>query len=361
MQNLPVARGTVIGGGSFGTALGLVLCAKGAEVRVWVRDAKQADAVNAARENEKYLKDVKLPDNISFTSDCAKAVEGTEIILLAIPTQFLRRFLEGHRSTFPVGPPIVLCAKGVEVGTLASPYQIVHDELPGKYNRYMAVLAGPSFAKEIAAGLATNVTVAADDEALAEKVQHQMSCRKASFRCYRATDIIGCEIAGAVKNVLAIASGCATGLGLGNNARAGLICRGLAEMTQLAYALGSDGKAMPGLAGVGDLLLTCSSEMSRNFTVGFRLAKGESLDSILGSTTSVAEGVATAKSLHDLATKHQVEMPICEEVYKVLYEHKNVIQALKDLEDRPLAREHKGDAPQTPAGTAARPPQPPAQ
>jgi glycerol-3-phosphate dehydrogenase len=224
---------------------------------------------------------------------------------------------------------------------LATPYEIVNEELPGKYAKYLSVLAGPSFAKEIAAGLPTNVSVAAFDQELAEKVQHQMSCRAASFRCYTTSDVMGCEISGAVKNVLAIASGAGTGLGLGNNARAGLICRGLAEMTHLAIAMGSDGKAMSGLAGVGDLLLTCSSELSRNFTVGMRLAKGETLEQITASTVAVAEGVATAKSLHDLAEKHGIDMPICEEVYQVLYHQKPAKVALRDLEDRPLSKEHK--------------------
>mmetsp|Transcript_52885 Transcript_52885/g.60755 ORF Transcript_52885/g.60755 Transcript_52885/m.60755 type:complete len:222 (+) Transcript_52885:2-667(+) len=217
------------------------------------------------------------------------------------------------------------------------------EELPGKYGPFVCVLAGPSFAKEMAAGLVTNVTVASADPHFCRSVQSKMASRAANFRVYTSPDVMGCEIAGAVKNVLAIASGASHGLGLGLNARAALICRGLHEMTHLAKALGSSGSSMPGLAGVGDLLLTCSSEMSRNFTVGLRLAKGEPLNEILSSSTSVAEGVATAKALHELAQTLNVEMPFCSQVYAVLYEGKNVVSALTYLQDRPLTSENKDE------------------
>lgn len=334
-----VKRATVVGGGSFGTALALVLARKGAVVSVWVRDVAQADAVNAARENKKYLEGTQLPENLSFTSDIHDAVRGSEIVIMAIPTQFIRPFLESNRSTFPVGVPIVQSAKGIELGTLQNPYQIMLEELPGKYSKYICVLAGPSFAKEIAKGLATNVTIAAADPALVAKVQGQMSCRQAAFRCYGSDDVMGCEVAGACKNVLAICSGASTGIGMGLNARAGLICRGLAEMSALAEALGSNCNSMAGLAGVGDLLLTCSSEMSRNFSVGLRVARGETVADINASMSSVAEGVATAKSLHDLAQQLGVTMPLCEQTYQVLYSGKTVRDALSYLMERPLGME----------------------
>eukprot|EP00760_Papus_ankaliazontas_P010876 PhM_4_TR14551/c0_g2_i1/m.106928/K00057/gpsA; glycerol-3-phosphate dehydrogenase (NAD(P)+) len=340
-MSIPVSKATVVGGGSFGTALGLVLARKGAEVVIWVRDAAQAKAVNDARENARYLPGTPLPSNLTFTSDIAAAVFESALILLAIPSQFLRAFLVNNRSTFPIDVPLVLCAKGIEVSSLQTPYDILQDELPGKYARSMAVLAGPSFAKEMAAGLPTAVVIASAQHSLAEKVQCQLSSTSAHFRCYTSDDMMGCEIAGAVKNVLAIASGASSGLGLGVNARAALICRGLSEMTTLAKKLGSNGRAMSGLAGIGDLQLTCSSEMSRNFSVGKKLAEsGKTLEEIVGGMSAVAEGVATAKAIHELCVKHGIEMPICQEVYAVLYEKKSVLHAMTHLEERPLNTEH---------------------
>ncbi|KAF4658211.1 hypothetical protein FOL47_008124 [Perkinsus chesapeaki] len=358
-----ITRAAVIGGGSFGTALALVLARKGCEVSVWARAVTQKKGgykivssnpalaflghfmalspsrVNETRENSKYLPGVKLPDSIQWTTSVEEAVAGVEMVLLVIPTQFLRNFVATHRDILPVGVPIVLCAKGIEVDSCDTPYQIVEDELPGKYSKYLAVLAGPSFAKEMAQNQPTNVTVASKNKEVATRVQNQLSSREANFRVYTSDDFIGCEICGAVKNVLAIASGASTGLGFGNNTRAALICRGLAELNRLARKMGSNSKCMSGLAGVGDLLLTCSSELSRNFTVGYRLAKGETLDEINSSMKSVAEGVATAKSLHTLAAKLDVDMPISGEVYKVLYQGKDIREALMLLQSRPLREE----------------------
>ena len=234
----------------------------------------------------------------------------------------------------PVGVPLVLCAKGIEVSTLKLPYDVVRDELPGKYSRYICVLSGPSFAKEIAARHPTSVVVAAGDMDIAEKVQKQMTSPDHNFRVYTIKDVIGAEVAGAVKNVLAIAAGAVYGLGYGSNSRAALICRGLVEMTRLAERMGSDASCMRGLAGMGDLLLTCSSELSRNFTVGRRLAQGEKLADIVASSNSVAEGVATTKALHQLTRDLSVDMPLCNEVYKVLYEDKDVRCVLNDLQAR---------------------------
>lgn len=339
MKQEDVAHCAVIGGGSFGTALALVIARKGGAVSVWVRSEEQANSANTSGFNEKYLPGVPIPKNITFTTSVVDAVKGAEIVLIAIPTQFLRHFLTSNRSTLPVGSPLVLCAKGVELESLQTPYEILRDELPGKYGKYIAVLSGPSFAKEMAKGLATNVAVAADDPELAKKVQRQISSREAGFRCYSTPDLMGCEVAGAAKNVLAIASGASSGLGLGLNARAGLVCRGLAEIRVLALALGSTGEALHGLAGVGDLMLTCSSELSRNFTVGLRLARGESIADITGTLNAVAEGVATARALHALCAKLGVHMPICHEVYMVLYENKPLAEALKTLMERPLGPE----------------------
>lgn len=211
-------------------------------------------------------------------------------------------------------------------------------ELPGKYHKYFGVLAGPSFAAEIMQGQPTNVVVASESEDLAKEVARYVS-DGASLRAYISDDVHGIEIAGAVKNVLAIASGALDGLKFGNNARAALVCRGLAELTRLAVATGSNGRSMAGLAGVGDLMLTCSSSLSRNFTVGNQLASGMTLEEISGGTNAVAEGVATAKSVRMLAGKLGVEMPICEAVYQCLYEGKAPKKALEELQARPLGAE----------------------
>jgi NAD-dependent glycerol-3-phosphate dehydrogenase len=305
-----------------------------------VRSPEQANDVNEARENFKYLPGVKIPENVRWTSDVNEAVYESEIVLFAIPTQFIRAFAQSNRSTLPVGVPLVLCAKGIELSTLQLPYDILRDELPGKYSKYICVLSGPSFAKEIAAGHPTSVVVASSETAIADAVQRQMTCAGMNFRVYTVSDVMGAEIAGAVKNVLAIAAGAVSGLGYGSNTRAALICRGLVEMTRLSEKMGSDSSCLRGLAGIGDLLLTCSSELSRNFTVGRRLASGETLEQILQSSTSVAEGVATTKALHELRRKLGVEMPLCEEVYKVLYEQKDVRCVLADLQSRAPGTEY---------------------
>ncbi len=333
-------KACVLGGGSFGTALALVLGSKGYQVSVWVRSQAQAESVNVARENIKYLPGVILPKNINWTHCVSEAVSDVSVILFAIPTQFLRSFAESNRSSLPVGVPLVLCAKGIELSTLKLPYDVIRDELPGKYSRFVCVLSGPSFAKEIACRHPTSVVVASSDMDIAEKVQKQMTSPNHNFRVYTIDDVIGAEIAGAVKNVLAIAAGAVFGLGYGSNSRAALICRGLVEMTRLAERLGSDASCMKGLAGIGDLLLTCSSELSRNFTVGRRLAQGEKLDDIIASSTSVAEGVATTKALFELSKQLSVEMPLCGEVYKVLYEKKDVSCVLNDLQSRVPGKEY---------------------
>jgi len=332
-------RGAVIGGGAFGTAMACVLASKGASVRVYVRSEEQKESVEATRENSDYCPGIRLPDRIHFTTDILACVRDADIVILAIPTQFIRSFLAENRSTLPVGIPIVSCAKGIEIETLSFPYDILMDELPGKYSKYLVALSGPSFAQEVMAKQPTSVTLAASNQTVASLAQAMISSREYNFRVYTSDDILGCEVAGAVKNVLAIAAGAAGGLGFGNNTRALLVCRGLAELCHLAAKLGSSGKCLSGLAGVGDLMLTCSSELSRNYRVGRRLAQGESIREILASTQSVAEGVATADALHSLAERHGVDMPICNEVYQVIYQGKTVTQALLDLTTRPLSAE----------------------
>jgi glycerol-3-phosphate dehydrogenase (NAD(P)+) len=332
-------RACVIGGGAFGTALAEVLASNTHAVNVWVRSSAQVEEVKQFRENRRYLEGYKLNNNVKFTTDVTEAVQDAKIVLLAIPTQFLRSFLSANRSVLPVGVPIVTCAKGIELTTLQFPYDILIDELPGKYHKYFAALSGPSFAKEVVQKQPTSVTVSAKNPEVASEVQEILSSRAHNFRVYTNDDIVGIEVAGAVKNVLAIASGACSGLGFGNNTRAMLVCRGLAEISRLSAKLGSNGKCISGLAGVGDLLLTCSSELSRNFTVGKKLALGASLAEINSSSTTVAEGIATTKALRELAQIYEVDMPICHGVYTVLYESKSIQNAMEELATRPLTSE----------------------
>ena len=339
-SHAPPSRTLVVGDGAFAMAMATSLARRGSNtsVRILCHTSQVRDEINSG-ENKTYLPGYKVHENITAYTSIAEACDpDIQLVLLVIPTQFLRKFLVANLAALPVGCPIVVCAKGIEIGTAETPYEMMIEELPGKYHKYFAVLAGPSFAKEIMDGEPTNVVVASQYSNVAQQVAEYVSDGSA-LRAYVSDDVHGIEIAGAVKNVLAIASGALDGLNFGNNARAALVCRGLAELTRLAVATGSNGRSMAGLAGVGDLMLTCSSSLSRNFTVGKKLASGMTLDEISGGTNAVAEGVATAKSVRMLADKLNVEMPICEAVYQVLYEGKAPKVALAELQARPLGAE----------------------
>lgn len=322
-----------------GTALAQVLGRKGVQVTIWAREPEVVESINSEHENKTFLSGVKLSENITACGDLAQALEGAEIVLLVIPTPFLRSVIVANRTALPVGVPILCCAKGIENDTLMCPYEILIEELPGKYHHCLSVLSGPSFAKETAEGQPTSVLVACHDKDLGTKVQHILS--DTYFRVYTGTDTVGAELCGAVKNVLAIACGAAFGYGFGSNTSALLISRGLMEMTRLVLKKGGQEETMMGLAGVGDLVLTCSSHQSRNFTVGMRIARGETLADIL-ATHTVAEGVKTAESIHLMIQKLGVDMPICEQVYQVLYKDKTFLQALNELQHRPLGAEFAG-------------------
>lgn len=313
---------------------------KGIKVRIWAREKEVVESINYQHENVSFLKGIKLSENITATSDIKEALQGSKLVLLVIPTQFLRSVMVENRSTLPVGVPLVCCSKGIEIETLMCPYEILVEELPGKYHHWIAAMSGPSFAEETANNQPTSVLVAAKSTDVALQVQHAIS--DSSFRVYTGTDLIGAELGGAVKNVLAIACGGAAGYGFGSNTAALLMTRGLSEMTRLAVRKGALPSTMMGLAGVGDLVLTCSSKQSRNYSVGSRIAKGETLAEIQASTNSVAEGVKTAESIHLLAQKLGVELPICEEVYQVLHHGKPFIKALEELRARPLGPENEG-------------------
>ena len=330
-------RAAVLGGGSWGAALAQLMARKGYDVRLWAREKEVVDGINTSRENRVFLPGIELDSNLKATTRVGTALEGADIVLFVIPTQYLRGFLVRNREDFPPNVPLVCCAKGIENTSLMLPFEVMRDELPGKYHHWLAVLSGPSFAREVAQHMPTNVTVAADSPEVANQVQEMVG--EFYFRVYASDDVMGVEMGGATKNVLAIATGVGDGMGLGDNARAAIITRGLAEITRLAVSKGANPLTLAGLAGMGDLVLTCAGELSRNRQVGLRLAKGETAEQIRQSMQMVAEGVPTAKSVYHLSRKLGVEMPICDQVYYVLYDNKPVKDGLNSLLERPVGRE----------------------
>ena len=333
-----MTHAAVIGGGSWGTALAKVLADKGERVVLWGRDPALVRTMRETHENARYLPGVRMPDSLEATNDMAEAVHGASLVLVVVPSHTLRENVHHLRVLgIPEGVPIVSATKGIENETLQLMSEVLEAELPNSYHRHLAYLSGPSFAKEVARGQPTAVVIASRDLALAESLQVRFSSER--LRAYANTDVIGVEVGGALKNVIAIASGCVDGMQLGHNARAAVITRGLAEIARVSMVKGGDPLTLAGLAGLGDLLLTCTGEASRNRTVGFELGKGRTLEEVLAGMTQVAEGVRTAKSARDLAIELGVDMPITNEVYAVLYEGKPVRQAVSDLMTRTLGRE----------------------
>lgn len=327
---------TVIGAGSWGTTLAYLLSDKGYDVTLWVHEKDLAETMDTTRVNSTYLPDIRLTDDLKITNDLAEAVKKARYIVNAVPTQYTRAvFSEAVRHIFDEAI-IVSISKGIEKGTLLTVSSILR-ELSG---HTVAALSGPSFAKEVIKKMPAAVTLATEDKNTGFVLQEVFNMN--SFRVYTHDDIIGVEIGGALKNVMAIAAGISDSLGFGNNARATIITRGLAEMTRLGVAMGAKEKTFSGLSGIGDLVLTCTSPLSRNYTVGAKLGQGMKLRDILTQTKSVAEGVATAGSAYELAKKYQIEMPIIEQVYMVLYEDKDPFFAAKDLMDRSLKSEFYG-------------------
>ena len=330
----------VIGGGAWGTALAKLLADNGNAVTLWVHETDLCETINATHENTLYLPGFTLPPNLVATNDLSHAVRGREMILSVPPSHVLRNVMEQVADEIPIGVPIVSATKGIENDTLMLVSEILEDVLPIHCHPYLTYLSGPSFAKEVAAHKPTAVTVASYNHKLAEKVQRTFS--NDTFRAYTTYDVIGVEIGGAVKNVIAIAAGAVSAMELGHNAMAGMITRGLVEMNRLAVRLGANPLTVTGLAGMGDLVLTCTGGLSRNRTLGQQLGHGKSLPEILAETHTVAEGVKTSKSVYDLARKMEVEMPIAEQVYKVIYEAKDARQAVKDILGRELKAEMQG-------------------
>lgn len=311
-------RATVLGAGSWGTALASLLAGKGYTVTSWDKDATVLDDIARNHRNERYLPGLQLPSTLHATGDVAKALEGAELVVLAVPSHAIRPVVIEAKRHVHAGTPIVCVAKGIELDTLMTMTEVIEDVLPVPLHPYLAVLSGPSFAKEVAKGLPTAVTVAARWERIAKQVQDAFHTK--TFRPYTSGDVVGCEIGGCVKNVVAIAAGISDGMGFGANAMAALVTRGLAEITRLAVRKGANPLTLSGLAGLGDLVLTCSSDLSRNRTVGRGLAAGKTADAIQRELGQVAEGVRNARSARELAKRLGVEMPITEAIYRVLYE-----------------------------------------
>jgi glycerol-3-phosphate dehydrogenase (NAD(P)+) len=312
-----VTRAAVLGSGSWGTAFGKVLADAGTDVVLWARRPELAAAVRERHANEDYLPGVVLPDNLSATSDPAEAVDGADFIVLAVPSQSLRENLSAVAPA--LGPDAVLVSlmKGVELGTTKRMSEVVCEVADVPATR-VAVVTGPNLAKEIAAGQPAATVVACIDEETAERLQ--TACLTGYFRPYTNVDVVGCELGGAVKNVIALATGMAEGMGFGDNTKASLITRGLAETARLGAALGADPLTFSGLAGLGDLVATCTSPLSRNRTFGEKLGRGETLEDILARKQQTAEGVKSCRSILDLARKHDVDMPITEHVVAVVHE-----------------------------------------
>jgi len=322
---------TILGGGAMATACAVLLSEQpDHSVTIWARHAEYAAQMARDHENRRLLPGIAIPESVEITSDIQAAVAGADLLVTSIPTAFLRDALTSHRDVLSGGQPIVSVIKGIENETLLRPSQIISDVLG---TDRVVVLAGPSHAEEIARRKPASVVAASSDASLASLVQETFSTDR--FRVYTNTDVVGVELGGALKNVLAIAVGICDGLGYGDNAKSALMTRGLVEMNRFGTAFGAEPTTMFGLAGIGDLITTCVSGFSRNRHVGEELGRGRKLDEILSEMSAVAEGVRTTRSVYGLAKKHDVDMPITREVYEVLFEGKDPEAATDSLMARP--------------------------
>ncbi|HKV74755.1 MAG TPA: NAD(P)H-dependent glycerol-3-phosphate dehydrogenase [Gemmatimonadales bacterium] len=329
-----MSRIGVLGAGSWGTTLADLLARNGHEVCLWAYEPEVAESVNARRENPVYLAGCRLAEGLSATSSAAHAVRGADLVLCATPSHAVRAVLSGVAAAVPAGVICVSATKGLEPGSLKTASAVIGEVWP---ETRVVVLSGPSFALEVFQGQPTAVCAASRDEAAAGETQRQFS--NARFRVYGSRDPIGVELGGALKNVIAIAAGILEGLGLGHNPRAALITRGLAEITRLGVAMGADPMTFAGLAGMGDLVLTATGQLSRNRTLGVALAKGQTLAEYSAAHRTVAEGVGTAQAAVALGERYGVELPICHQVSRILFEGKPPAEAVKDLMERALKME----------------------
>lgn len=338
----------VLGAGAWGTALAKVLADKGDAVTMYCRRPELVAQINEDGTNGKYLPAARLPKNLRASVDLEECLHGASMVVFVAPSHATREVAKLARRYVPREVPIVSATKGIENESLEFVDQILGTELDGASGTNLAFLSGPSFAKELAQGLPTGVVIASTDDRVRDHVMRRFHANY--LRTYASTDVPGVECGGAIKNVIAIAAGIADGLGFGHNTRAMLITRGLAEMVKLSLARGGEAITLAGLAGMGDLVLTCTGDLSRNRTVGLELGRGKQLPQILAELGHVAEGVKTTKSAYDLALRLGVELPIITECYRILYEGKSPLAAVQDLMGRELTEEF---APMRPS---ARPP-----
>ena len=326
---------TVLGAGSWGTALAIHLARAGHAVRLWGNEAGHMARLRAERANEQYLPGIAFPDLLQPVADIHQALDAPAWVLLAIPSHAIRGFLEAHAGLFDEDTALAWASKGLEQGSGKLIHQVVAESLPQV--RRTAVMSGPTFAREVAQNLPTAITVATESDAFGEQITADLHSGR--FRVYRSDDITGVELGGALKNVLAIAAGAADGLGFGANTRAALITRGLAEMMRLGLALGARHETFMGLAGMGDLILTCTDDQSRNRRMGLLLAQGKEQAAIHKEIGQAIEGVKTAREAVALAGKHGVDAPIMTQVYRVLYENLPIDEAVNNLLSRKSSRE----------------------
>jgi glycerol-3-phosphate dehydrogenase (NAD(P)+) len=329
-------RVAVLGGGSFGTALAELMGRQGMDVRLWMRNAERVEVMRNTRRNPDYLQEFELHKNVSATADMDEALHQIDAIVFTVPSQAARSVLSANRSRF-LRVPLILASKGIENDSLMTLDDVVADTLGADWRDLTMALSGPSFAREMMLGHPTAVSLACRDGALADTVAGRLS--GGYFRAYATTDVVGVEMGGSLKNVMAIAAGAVAGLQLGDNTRAAIITRGLAEITRLAVAKGANPMTLAGLAGFGDLVLTCCGALSRNRAIGEALGRGKTLDEAIAEVKQVAEGVKTAQSAYQLAQKLGVDAPICTVVYKVLYEGQSAKKGVTELLTRPIKRE----------------------
>ncbi|MEU6980566.1 NAD(P)H-dependent glycerol-3-phosphate dehydrogenase [Streptomyces sp. NPDC046371] len=333
-----MTKAAVFGNGSWGTAFAMVLADAGCEVSLWGRRAALAETINSTGVNPDYLPGVELPKGITATADPAEAAHGADFTVLVVPSQTLRENLAAWKPLLAPDTVLVSLMKGVELGTAERMSEVIQEvaEVPAER---VAVLTGPNLAKEIAARQPAAAVVACVDETVAQRFQ--AACMTPYFRPYTNTDVVGCELGGAVKNVIGLAVGIANGMGLGDNSKATLITRGLAETTRLGLAMGADPLTFSGLAGLGDLVATCSSPLSRNNTFGTNLGRGMTLEETIAATKQTAEGVKSCESVLDLARRHGVDMPITETVVSIVHDGKPPVVALKELMSRSAKAERR--------------------
>jgi glycerol-3-phosphate dehydrogenase (NAD(P)+) len=332
----------VVGAGSWGTALACVLCENQHQVTLWGRDVAQLAEMAAQRQNRRYLPGLRLPESLRFSSDLSAAIRALptdvpSLVVAVVPTHTMRQVFAEIAADLPAQVVIVTASKGIENDSLLTMDQVLQQVLPPVLHDRIAVLSGPSFAKETIEKHPTAVVAAAKQRQIAELVQRAFQV--GTFRVYTSDDVVGAEVGGAVKNVIAIACGIADGLGFGHNTRAAVITRGLAEISRLGVRLGCNPLTLAGLAGMGDLVLTCNGPQSRNRQAGLLFAQGKSLAEVQTAMRQIAEGIRTTRSVHDLAAKVGVEMPISAAIYRVLYENQPVGQVMSDLLGRPPRHE----------------------